>query len=298
MEELTISRNDFEKEASKTFRGLFAEEDFRDVTLVSADSKLISAHKVVLSSISPFFRKIFKLHQSPLIFLKGVNSLDLNLLLRFIYLGECQVAEESLSTFLELGEELEVDGLIQKDNCLGTPSKSTQQTDNEIKEYQTNESTRDDLFKCSSCDFKFKSKDYLDKHFVTKHVEIESKIPKIEAQNHDTKDFKEKENDVAKLPQEDGNQAMEENVTKCVDKINSSSVEEIFKTLLEGFDTDKNYEDKREDKEFQDNAGKEIHDDADVAEKISTDSFQQGESCEDTLGPNESIENNQDANAL
>ena len=122
MEELTISRNDFEKEASKTFRGLFAEEDFRDVTLVSADSKLISAHKVVLSSISPFFRKIFKLHQSPLIFLKGVNSLDLDLLLRFIYLGECQVAEESLSTFLELGEELEVDHvcfqLVHEHHCV------------------------------------------------------------------------------------------------------------------------------------------------------------------------------------
>jgi len=45
------------------FRSLKAEEDFVDVTL-SCESQQYSAHKVVLSACSPYFRKLLKVSQS------------------------------------------------------------------------------------------------------------------------------------------------------------------------------------------------------------------------------------------
>jgi hypothetical protein len=44
-------------------RSLKAEEDFVDVTL-SCESQQYSAHKVVLSACSPYFRKLLKVSRS------------------------------------------------------------------------------------------------------------------------------------------------------------------------------------------------------------------------------------------
>ena len=47
---------------SSLFRSLKAEEDFVDVTL-SCEEHQYSAHKVVLSACSPYFRKLLKVGQ-------------------------------------------------------------------------------------------------------------------------------------------------------------------------------------------------------------------------------------------
>ena len=256
-EKLTISWNDFEKEAPSTFRNLFTEQDFRDVTLVSADSKLISAHKVVLSSSSPFFRNILTKnpHQSPLIFLKGVNFLELDLLVRFIYIGECEVAQEHLETFLELGKDLEINGLReQREEEAGA-------TENLAKDVIENKS-----FKCPLCEFKFNNRDYLKRHIQAKHTDTEIKKYsiqlKFEIQNDesDSTDKNETTNDNATSSQDDGNPPEGEMEEKLVKDNGMSSVEEIFQTLLEGYNS-LNTEDKdKEDKEKNQNDDKNVED--------------------------------------
>ena len=79
MEKFSLKWNDFEANASNSFRKLRREEDFFDVTLVSDDEHHISAHKLVLSSSSEFFKNILrKVKQvNPIIYLYGIQSKDL-----------------------------------------------------------------------------------------------------------------------------------------------------------------------------------------------------------------------------
>ena len=92
------------------FRELREDERLFDVTLVTDDGQHIQAHKIILSAGSHFFSDIFlKSNQTNmLIYLKGINSVQLEHLLDFIYNGEASVGQEELKEFLETGKELQV----------------------------------------------------------------------------------------------------------------------------------------------------------------------------------------------
>ena len=106
--------NEFENNVTASWRELQQETDFCDVTLACEDKQL-NAHKFVISSCSSVLRNILKQYQTPhpLIYLRKVTYRDLQNLLQFMYQGEVNVAEEDLSTFLEVGEDLNVRGLSE-----------------------------------------------------------------------------------------------------------------------------------------------------------------------------------------
>merc|ERR1712083_891973 len=106
--------NDFESNISAAFRELREDKDFFDVTLACDDDQ-IQAHKVILSACSPFFRKVLRRnkHEHPLLYLKGVKYADLISVLNFMYMGEVNVAQEELNSFLAVAEYLKVKGLTQ-----------------------------------------------------------------------------------------------------------------------------------------------------------------------------------------
>eukprot|EP00092_Neocalanus_flemingeri_P004301 GFUD01004624.1.p1 GENE.GFUD01004624.1~~GFUD01004624.1.p1 ORF type:complete len:324 (+),score=77.62 GFUD01004624.1:85-972(+) len=97
------------------FKELKEDKDFFDVTLACNGDRQLQAHKVILSACSPFFRNILKKnpHQHPLIYLKGVLYEELVSVLNFMYHGEVNVAQEDLTSFLAVAEELKVKGLTQ-----------------------------------------------------------------------------------------------------------------------------------------------------------------------------------------
>ena len=132
--------NDFHDNISNTFRELRKDNDFFDVTLACAtfdDStnhhdlsgihrsshKTIRAHKLILSACSVFFKDLLKSMNSgggggtvqPLIYLSGIQFEDLQGILDFMYFGEVNIAQEKLSTFLAVAEELRVKGLSQNE---------------------------------------------------------------------------------------------------------------------------------------------------------------------------------------
>ena len=113
-EKFCIRWNDFEKNISGAFREFKDDEDFFDVTL-ACDDEQIQAHKVILSACSPFFRNILRrnAHPAPLLYLKGVKYTDLQSVVNFMYHGEVNVAQEKLSSFLAVAEDLKVKGLTQ-----------------------------------------------------------------------------------------------------------------------------------------------------------------------------------------
>ena len=50
-------------------------------------------------------------HPSPLLYLRGVEAMHMELMLDFIYCGKVMVQQEELENFLKTGEELKVKGL-------------------------------------------------------------------------------------------------------------------------------------------------------------------------------------------
>ena len=64
-EKFCLKWNDFHSNILKSFRELRNEEDFYDVTIVSDDQKQLSAHKVVLSASSEYFKNILKQNKHP-----------------------------------------------------------------------------------------------------------------------------------------------------------------------------------------------------------------------------------------
>ena len=113
-QKLCLQWNDFQDNIKSAFGNLREDKDFKDVTLVCEDGQQVEAHKVVLVSSSPFFQKLLgrSKHPHPLIYMRGLKFDDLHAILDFLYLGEANVFQENLNTFLAIGEELQLKGLL------------------------------------------------------------------------------------------------------------------------------------------------------------------------------------------
>ncbi|XP_017771407.1 PREDICTED: broad-complex core protein isoforms 1/2/3/4/5 isoform X4 [Nicrophorus vespilloides] len=107
--------NNYQSSITSAFENLRDDEDFVDVTL-ACDGKSLKAHRVVLSACSPYFRELLKSTpcKHPVIVLQDVAWTDLHALVEFIYHGEVNVHQRSLSSFLKTAEVLRVSGLTQK----------------------------------------------------------------------------------------------------------------------------------------------------------------------------------------
>ena len=137
MEKFCLKWNDFQTNVSISFSTLRKEQDFYDVTLLSDDDKVVSAHKVVLSASSEFFKSILKKadHSKPMIYLNGVESKELNHILDYIYEGEVKLYQEDLDKFLTVAEKLKIDGLIGgKDENIEDPELKKQEVLNIYEE--------------------------------------------------------------------------------------------------------------------------------------------------------------------
>ena len=116
-EKFCLKWNDFEKNVSKSFSQLRQQSGLFDVTLVSSDQKQVSAHRLVLSACSDFFKTIFNnnSHSHPLLYLDGVDSGEINQMLDYIYQGEVQIFQDCLDRFLSIAEKFKLDGLLESD---------------------------------------------------------------------------------------------------------------------------------------------------------------------------------------
>jgi len=113
-EKFSLKWNDFHSNASKSFE-VFRNEDYlHDVTLVSDDQQQVTAHKLVLSASSEYFKNIFKKNKisNPFLCLDGLSLSDLNNILDYIYNGEVQIYQEHLDRFLTVAQRFKLEGLL------------------------------------------------------------------------------------------------------------------------------------------------------------------------------------------
>ena len=86
-------------------------DNFADVTLVTDDRKKIKAHRNILSACSSVFKEILSMdpqNYHPLIYLKGIQYMEMEPILQFIYLGEARFYEERMIEFLDAAKNLDI----------------------------------------------------------------------------------------------------------------------------------------------------------------------------------------------
>merc|ERR1719309_735987 len=139
MDKFCLRWNDFEENIRHSFKSLRNEEKLFDVTLATDDGQQLQAHKVILCAGSDFFSDIFtKCSQNNmLIYLKGIKRNEIENVIEFLYNGETFVTQEKLSAFLEITQELKVEGL-QSDEENIEDSQPKQETSEGNYEFRLN----------------------------------------------------------------------------------------------------------------------------------------------------------------
>ena len=112
---ISISWDEFNGHVPKLFQDLHMDKVFADVTLATNDNRQVMAHKVILSHCSLVFRNILQanLHPNPLIYLSNLSFHEVQSVLQFMYLGECQIKNEDIEKFTKLGQEYKISGLYE-----------------------------------------------------------------------------------------------------------------------------------------------------------------------------------------
>ena len=142
-EKFSLKWNDCQANWTQALTELRNDNESADVTLISDDKVKFSAHKIILSACSNLFKIIFKdnTHASPLLYLGGVNSVNLGFILDYMYNGEVNLFQEQLDSFLESAQKLEVEGLLGGDEenneeDILKPDEGTQDQNIELEEKQ------------------------------------------------------------------------------------------------------------------------------------------------------------------
>merc|ERR1719347_990140 len=130
-EKYTLKWFSFSDHLKLMFKDLYQQGRYADVTLVSDDQTQFKAHKIVLSACSPVFKKIIESNpsQQPLIYLRGIQSYEMESILQFMYLGEGKFCHERMREFIKVAQDLEVKEIS---DGVELPSEETEETIQEI----------------------------------------------------------------------------------------------------------------------------------------------------------------------
>ena len=132
-----LNNSDFLKTQAGFYNELLASQDMSDVTLACDDYE-IGAHKTILSASSLFFREVIRKskHASPYIYLKGINKETLDSLLKLMYVGESTTSSENIDELIDVGNELQIFGIIKKPQSITTKkSKSKEKRNFNVANY-------------------------------------------------------------------------------------------------------------------------------------------------------------------
>jgi hypothetical protein len=176
-----LAWNDFQVCTKGAFKELYTDQDFSDVTLVCEEDQQISAHKVILSACSQFFRRVLRNnpHSNPLIYLHGLKHADVQAIIQFIYQGQTEVEQDNIDNFMKAAKVLEIKGLnlpVEEDNKNTTKpekNRTIKQENNEDTTQNTEASseTANLSFPCKQCEYAFTRLDNLERHKKRKHVQ-------------------------------------------------------------------------------------------------------------------------------
>ena len=106
----------------KNIRSLRDENKYFDVTLVSDDGEIFSAHKLILASQSRKLNNMLSqitlssTFSQTIIYMNGINGSELADILDFMYVGHVKISQEKLMKFLSTAQMLCVNSLTDNDS--------------------------------------------------------------------------------------------------------------------------------------------------------------------------------------
>ena len=107
---LTLRSNHASKDFLSKLQDCRLSKHFTDVTLVTEDGQQITAHKLVLSGLSPYFQLMFrgslKESEASEVLMKDVNYEALNGLIDYFYCGTLKITLENVPELLKLADLL------------------------------------------------------------------------------------------------------------------------------------------------------------------------------------------------
>jgi len=185
--------NSYSQITKNSFAKLYDDNLFTDVTLVCEDNMQVTAHKVVLSACSDFFRNILKENSQPslVIYLHDTKGEDLLVLKGFMYLGFAEVKYSRSKSFRELAnrflnkskEKLKQDTVNRKESKVRAvesnvqekhPATEVSSEDKTKMITNTNDKIEDtplvpSLLACSKCNLEFDCMTKLKLHKKKEH---------------------------------------------------------------------------------------------------------------------------------
>ena len=165
------------------FKYLYEEEKHSDVTLVCDDQTQFKAHKIVLRACSPVFKKIIDNNpsQHPLIYLRGIQSYEMESILQFMYLGEGRFYYERMGEFIKVAKDLEMKEIskgvedVTEETIVDDDEKETDEqkptSENKIRERQPRNqiSSETKSTECPECGKEFTQRGHMLRHYRSIH---------------------------------------------------------------------------------------------------------------------------------
>ena len=154
-DKLLLEWKEFHSNISHFYRGLRSTGDLSDVTLASEDGHAVPCHRLILCSASTHLQTIISSKEAltkPLV-LQGISKKQLLSVLDFIYCGEVEVEKQDLSAFLDIGEKLQLKGLV-KQNSPKTEQKLLRKETLQIKTEDEEEAAKileTNIYQCNTC---------------------------------------------------------------------------------------------------------------------------------------------------
>ena len=119
-EQVNLHWQHFSSTVSGYFQKLRNNSDLFDVTLACSSQmdgpSLIKAHKLVLAASSPVLRHLvlnMEGSNNGMIYLSGIEPDHIKSALDFVYTGQANVEKVNLERFLQVAEELQIEGLVR-----------------------------------------------------------------------------------------------------------------------------------------------------------------------------------------
>ena len=108
MSKITWDGEDYMK---NSLNDMLRSDEFTDITLVTDDQKQIRAHRVILSACSQVFRNMMRAptiypHSQMVIFLRGIQHHEMEMVLKFMYQGEVSIKREEVNEFANVAKSI------------------------------------------------------------------------------------------------------------------------------------------------------------------------------------------------
>ncbi|XP_064084160.1 uncharacterized protein LOC135199962 isoform X2 [Macrobrachium nipponense] len=109
---LALSWDNYAKQFHDKLSQLWHKERFTDAT-ITCEGKFYSVHKIVLSTCSQFFERVFEytVGKHPVVVLPDVKQYELEALLKFMYEGVLQIARKDLPRLMKVADLLKIRSL-------------------------------------------------------------------------------------------------------------------------------------------------------------------------------------------